>query len=487
MSKAAELARSFWRGRAGNISVMMSIGMISLVGVTGIGVDYSRVMRAKSEVYAAADSAALAAARTYGTASEREAVARRVFGVNIAKLESVATYSMAPENIVREGANYGYRVSATATVKTMFGQMFGVDKYTTDVLAEAIGVISSNTEIALVLDSTYSMTGWKMDTLKKAATAMVDDLSKISPKPDQLKFSLVPFSNYVNIGMGNRKKSWMDVKDDYKDPDQTVCWDEYPVIGQTNCRMVSYPATPGTAAGTCYNDGVPYSCGGSSPQPARTEQVCDTTYGPTPTKKCYIQAGAWHRWNGCVGSRAYPLNTKDENYAVKIPGLLDYTCGSELIELTSNYGTVRSAISKLTPNGETYIPAGLVWGWRTLSSQEPFAAAKNTSVVPVRKYLVLMTDGFNTKSPNYPNHDNSDRAASDKLVKETCANIAKDKDSAIQIFSVAFDVKDSGVKSMLQDCAKNTGGQFFDATNATEFLAAFAKIGSTIAELRLSK
>lgn len=487
MSKAAELAKSFWRGRTGNISVMMSIGMISLVGVTGIGVDYSRVMRAKSEVYAAADSAALAAARTYGTASEREAVARRVFGVNIAKLESVATYSMAPENIVREGANYGYRVSATATVKTMFGQMFGVDKYTANVLAEAIGVISSNTEIALVLDSTYSMTGWKMDTLKKAATAMVDDLSKITPKADQLKFSLVPFSNYVNIGMGNRKKSWMNVPDDYKDPDKQVCWNEYPVIGQTNCRTVTYPATPGTPAGTCYNDGVPYSCGGSPARPGGSYQTCDNVYGTTPTQKCNIKQGAWHRWKGCIGSRNYPLNTKDENYNVKIPGLLDYSCGSEVVELTSGHGQIRSAIAKLTPNGETYIPAGLVWGWRTLSTQEPFAAAKSTSSVPVRKYLVLMTDGFNTKSPNYPYHDKSDRAASDKLVKETCANIAKDKNNEITIFSVAFDVKDTGIKTMLKDCATNTKGQFFDATNASEFLAAFAKIGSTIAELRLSK
>ncbi|HRE21090.1 MAG TPA: pilus assembly protein TadG-related protein, partial [Rhabdaerophilum sp.] len=88
MSKVTGLARRFCKSRSGNISVVMSIGMISLVGVTGIGVDYSRVMRAKSEIFAAADSAALAAARTYGTASERETVARKVFGANVTKLDS---------------------------------------------------------------------------------------------------------------------------------------------------------------------------------------------------------------------------------------------------------------------------------------------------------------------------------------------------------------------------------------------------------------
>lgn len=486
MSTIRQIARRFGMSREGNVSVMMCLGMLSLLGATGIGVDYAQVMRVKTDVFAAADAAALAGARTYGTPAEREKAARVVFEANTLALKGLASVAMFPENVVRDGANYGYRVGATATVKTSFGKMFGVDNFSAKVLAEAIGAISSNTEIALVLDSTYSMTGWKMNTLKQAAVQMVDDLDKITPQKDQLKFSLVPFSEYVNVGLPNRKKGWINVPDDYKDPDRQVCNDERSVIGEENCRTVTEPASPGSPPQTCYNDGVPYSCGGSPPRPARTVQVCDKIYGPTQ-RVCRIQTGDWHRWYGCVGSRNHPLDTKDSDYINKVPGLLDLSCGTPLQELTDNRSSIKNAIRALNPNGETYIPAGLIWGWRTLSAQEPFLAGTSSASAPVRKYIVLMTDGLNTRSPTYPYHFGNDGAKSNALTKTICANIAADKASAIQIHSVAFDVRDAATKAMLKDCATKTGGLFFDARNSTEFMAAFAKIGTTIAGLRLSK
>lgn len=470
----------------GSFATLLGIGLVSLVGVTGLAVDYSRATQTRAEIYAAADAAALAAARTTGTPSEREQVAKGVFESNTGNLAGRAQISFNPENITREGANYGYRVKASAEVKTMFGGLFGLDKVKMDVLAEAVGTISSNTEIALVLDTTHSMTGWKIDTLKKASTDLVDSLSKLSTKPDQLKFSIVPFSNYVNVGLGNRTKSWLSVPDDYQDPSKKVCWKEAPVTGKTNCRVVNYPATPGSPPGTCYNDGVPYSCGGSSPKPAHSATVCDNTYGPE-VEKCAMQEGAKHVWHGCVGSRNSPLDTQDGNYGTRIPGLMDIGCGTPIVELTSNFANVKKAIKALNPNGETYIPAGLLWGWRTLSSQAPFEGKVSTESDPVRKYLVLMTDGLNTRSPKYPKHNGNNGAQANTLTKQICANIAADKTSNIQIFSVAFAVDDTATKKMLQDCAMNTKGQFFDAKNAEQFLSAFSKIGSIIAELRLSK
>lgn len=480
------LLNAFRKNESGSFATLMSLGMVSMIGVTGLAVDYSRAIQTKAEVFAAADSAALAAARTIGSASERESVARAVFKSNIDSLKNVASVQVGPENITREGANYGYRVRASANIKTFFGGMFGLDEVNVSILAEAIGTISSNTEIALVLDTTYSMTGWKIDTLKTAATDLVQSLEKLSTKPEQLKFSIVPFSEYVNVGLGNRNKPWLDVPSDYQDPSKTVCREERPVTGRTNCRMVNHPADPGSPSRTCYNDGVPYSCGGRSPRAAYSSEVCDNTYG-TPVRKCTIQQGAWHRWHGCVGSRKSPLDTVDGGYGTRIPGLMDTSCGIPLVDLTSNLQSVRSAIKTLKPNGETYIPAGVIWGWRTLSSQSPFEARASSQTEPVRKYLILMTDGLNTRSATYPRHDGRDGGKANALTKEICANIAKDKQSNIQIFSVAFDVKDNATKTMLKDCAANTKGQFFDARNSEQFLAAFSKIGSTIAELRLSK
>jgi len=481
-----KLLRKFGANESGSFATVLGIGIVSLVGVTGLAVDYSRATQTRADVFAAADSAALAAARTTGTAAEREKVARSVFQSNIGNLKHLSHIALAPENITREGANYGYRVKAHAQVKTVFGGLFGLDLVSMDVLAEAVGTISSSTEIALVLDTTYSMTGWKIDTLKKASTDMVETLGKLSTKPEQLKFSIVPFSEYVNVGLGNRKKPWLNVPDDYQDPSRKVCWKERPVTGQNNCRTVNYPATPGTPPHTCYNDGVPYSCGGSSPQPARSVQVCDNTYG-AEVEKCAIEQGQWHRWHGCVGSRNSPLDTQDGSYTTRIPGLMDAWCGTPLVELTSDLRTIKQTIRDLSPNGETYIPAGLVWGWRTLSSQAPFEAQASSESEPVRKYLVLMTDGLNTRSASYPWHWGNNGGQANALTKQICANIAADKTSNIQIFSVAFAVNDAATKTMLKDCALNTKGQFFDAKNSEQFLAAFSKISSIIAELRLSK
>ncbi len=64
-----------------------------------------------------------------------------------------------------------------------------------------------------------------------------------------------------------------------------------------------------------------------------------------------------HKWNGCAGSRNYPLNTRDDSYGTRIPGIMDVECGTEILDLTSNTNKVKSHIQSLTPQGETYIPS----------------------------------------------------------------------------------------------------------------------------------
>ena len=480
MSGLINLLKRFSGNDSGSIATFVGVSLISVIGISGLAVDYSRASQSKSDLFAAADSAALAAARTFGTPAERSKVAQDVFNSNILNIKHVASSSMTPENILKDGANYGFRVSASGQVKTIFGAIVGVDQFNVDVIAEAIGTVSTNTDVALALDTTGSMAGWKIEALKKASVDLVDNLGKISTKPNQLKFSVVPFAEYVNVGMANRNKAWLNVPADYQDPSTKVCWKEAPLLGQTNCRSVTVPATP---AGTCYNDGVPYSCGGNA---SYTTTVCDNTYG-AEVEKCAMQAGQWHRWWGCVGSRNNPLDTQDGNYATRIPGLMDTGCSAPLVELTADLTAVKNAINGLTPGGETYIPAGLLWGWRTLSSQAPFEGRTSTEAEPVRKYLILMTDGRNTRSPSYPWHWGGDTALSNTLTKQICANVAADTASNITVFTVAFDVTDTTIKNILMDCAVKTKGQFFDARDSAQFLAAFSKIGSAIADLRLSR
>lgn len=482
----ATLFRRFVADRSGAVAMVFALSAVGMLGVGGLALDYARGARAKAALFAAADSAALAGARFVGTAAEREDAARRTFEANLKASDyGLTNVSMRPENVQREGRNYGYRVGATGELPTSISKVLGFQEVGVSVLAEAIGVLTTPTEVVMALDTTYSMTGWKISTLKDAATRLVDDLRPLAHGPDKLRFGIVPFAQYVNIGLSNRNKPWMNVPANWTET-VNYCYDDRPVIGQSNCRTEYVPPTPPSPPGTCYNDGVPYSCGGSNGSPGGNRTVCDNVYGPV--QKVCGSYQVQHRWNGCAGSRNHPLNTRDDSYGTRIPGIMDVECGTEILDLTSNTTRVKQHIQSLTPQGETYIPSGLIWGWRMLSPQAPLETANpRNSGNQVRKFLILMTDGLNTKSPTYPSHDGSDGAQSNTLVSEICRNVAADTANAITIFTVAFDVADNATKNLLRTCATATNGQFFDARNSADFLAAFSKIGMTIGELRLTK
>ena len=208
--------------------------------------------------------------------------------------------------------------------------------------------------------------------------------------------------------------------------------------------------------------------------------VCDWNYG-APVEVCGTYTS---EWRGCVGSRPYPLNIQDGTYSTPVPGLLDTWCGPEIVPLTHDQTALNAAISGMTAWGDTYIPSGLVWGWRMLSPGAPFDETQHGKIPQtVKRYVVLMTDGMNTRSPNYPDNWGGDTALANTLTAELCANIKAD---GINIFTIAFEVTDNTIKNILRKCASNPS-QFFDAGNAGHLAAAFKKIGASLASLRLTR
>lgn len=462
--------KDFLRKRDGSVAIVFSLMIFGLFGVVGLSIDFSRSSQVKSGLQAAADAAALAGARTVGTPAQREAAAKAMFDANMKTVTDLENLVLTPTNITQDGTSSGYRVSANAQVLTTFGSIFGMDSVSVAVVSEASGGIRTPTEVVLVLDTTASMAGWKMTTLKEAATKMIDDLNALSTPANPIRYGVVPFSQYVNVGMVNRNKPWMNVPADWNETVTPGCYSE-PEGGWINCVQ-----TPKSA--TCYNDGVPYTCTWTdwSCQPAGPmKQICPAPY--------QVQ----HKWNGCAGSRNYPLNIRDENYASRIPGVLDVGCGAEMLDLTTSASNAKNHINGLITNGDTYIPSGLIWGWRMLSAQDPLAGKAISPGNDVRKFMILMTDGLNTRSPSYPSNEGWDGAQANQFTAEVCANIAADKTNMITVYSVAFDVTDTATKNILQSCATASNGQFFDAKNAVDFKAVFKEIGGKISELRLSK
>jgi Flp pilus assembly protein TadG len=80
----------------------------------------------------------------------------------------------------------------------------------------------------------------------------------------------------------------------------------------------------------------------------------------------------------------------------------NYSCTTKPITQLTDVGTVdgraaiKSAIDAMEPNGATNVPEGMAWGWRTISSGEPFTGGRPESERGNDKVVIVLTDGENT-------------------------------------------------------------------------------------------
>jgi Flp pilus assembly protein TadG len=466
MAQAAGLGGRFLPDTRGGALIAFGIGFAVLIGVAGFAIDFSRTFAVKQTAQGAMDAAMLAASRQSNIDDDGvEAVIDAFFARADAAKHGAIIASKSGK--VKNSGNT-LEGEALVRVPTTLLNVLGYGYLDVKIESRVMRGLG-NVEIALVLDTTKSMEGSRLSSVKTAATELVDTLFNLPDASNKVKVALVPFAQYVNVGMENRDASWMAVP-----PDTSVttisCYDTYPNATKSNCRLATY---------TAYNDGVPYTY---------TVEECDWDYG-APTNVC-APVTTTSVWNGCAGARAAPLNIKDEQYSSRIPGIRNVSCPSKILPLSLSSSQVKDSINAMVAHGETYIPSGLVWGWRTLSNRAPFTESADdplTAGGSVRKYLVLMTDGFNTKSPRYVegDHEGGDAAASNQLTRDVCDNIKADSDSRIDIFTIAFEVADEGVKDILRYCA-TPGGAFFDAVDYSKLLAAFSEIGSSVNVARLA-
>lgn len=80
----------------------------------------------------------------------------------------------------------------------------------------------------------------------------------------------------------------------------------------------------------------------------------------------------------------------------------NYSCSTlpitPLTDVSTEAGliAVRAAIDAMAPNGGTNVPEGLAWGWRSVSSGEPFTQGRLDTERGNDKIVIVLTDGENT-------------------------------------------------------------------------------------------
>lgn len=398
---------------------------------------------------------------------------------------------------------------------TFLGAMLGKNEMYASAEAATYLPSSKALDVALVLDRTGSMAGPNMDALKLAVRDYLTDLNGSSR---DVRVSVVPFSDYVNIGVDNSNQNWLDIPLTGSTGAEVECSMESVSLSSCPSAQTSPPTSSGgtcsmsfsssstssggsmsaTASATASSSGSSGSCSVSVSTSSSgsfiwsdiftspTGAFCTVTADPQESSGNRVEECVpkilGENWFGCVGSRAQPYNIQAGYSGQKFPLIYDRTCGQALMGLTDNLSSVSSTVSGLTASGSTYIPAGLQWGWRTLDENQPFEN-KTKKNEDRKKLLILMTDGENTRSQAGETHAGNDYDAADALSQNLCTAI---KNSGIDIATVSYSNSSSSSTNtaMLRNCASSSD-LYFDASDAKGLEKAFSTATNQVNEVRL--
>ncbi len=457
--------KRFILNTSGNVSVLLALAGVPMMIAVGAGVDMVLTNQANTVLQGAADAAALAGASA-GELSQAEIddLAEKYLMTNNSGL-ALDDIDKIETHLDKDKRTFSVRIEGTRKTSLMY--LAGIENVGLSAYSE-VQLPGSGLEVALVLDNTASMlASGRLPALKSAAKALVEDLFAGKGEDAYLRVGIVPFSDYVNVGLSRRNESWLDVEDD-KSETKNRCWNTYPNATSSNCRNVPY-IVDGIDQGT-------------------TTQQCDWNYG-APVEECAVSTWTY-TWNGCVGSRPDPIDETIGSVSTRYKGLVNQSCTTEIVTLTDDKQKLLTTIDSFVATGETYAPAGLLWGWNMLDSQKPLTEAKPTNVMMNKggtKAIVLMTDGQNTLAPYDVNHYGwngaADWARGDAKTQALCNNIKAD---GIAVYTVSFMVTDPGAQALMANCATDSA-KAFSADDAAQLSMAFEEIGQSLMAVHISK
>lgn len=429
----------FARDDAGNFIVMGALCAPLVLLAMGGAVDISNTFRQGTNLQSAVDAAALAVARRPADMrNDPKGVADAYF---VANYESEVTLKLDVEvdKVV---------VEATVDVPTPFLSIMRTD--TLPVTRKSEVTLAQNTrEIALVLDTTGSMSGKKLSDMKAAATRLVEDVVSSSEASDsESSFALVPFSAMVNAGLQTNGRPQPFIDDQGRG---NGAMSEFPsgfnrldlfdhlrvdwkgcILSRSNGHDVldsaPDPSKPDTLFEASFAPDEPdttyfWGLGRSYmnnylPNNDGSDRLFDISYNfaynnrssPTGTLLGDVVKAGMDRNSGNLKETDHPLS----RYGVKVDSknrvkpMSQWTrpnvnssgpnasCEAKpVIPLTTQAAKITTAIKALDAVGSTNIVEGAAWGWRTLSPGEPFREGRPYEDIENDKIMVLLTDGTN--------------------------------------------------------------------------------------------
>ena len=434
--------------RGGNFAMLTAIVILPLLLGTGLALDVSNIARKHNELQQAVDAAVLAITREGKDVSDQRAsdIAKQFLGANF-------DLHIADFQVKRNDTRV--ELDVKSDTELAFGGLFGKQTWPIQAVASA-DVAYADYEIGLVLDTTGSMYGGKLKSMKEAVIGLIDDMSEQVGDEDKLKFALVPFATFVNVGPQYGPKfdkktgkqiagdgaAWLDLQGKANFPQVELAryasrFQLYQNLGQkwSGCVETRYAADKG------------YDVNDAAPDASKPETLFVPAFAidePEGYNNSYIESDAKPKDKLVAEKRKRfakygvatdevtgkpknngmidPLNALVKNVVGGLLNLIDIALGKPakikidstggkgpskgcdgikpITPLSNDYTDLKKKVNEFEAAGTTNITEGVAWGMRVLSPGEPFTQGRDDkTTLNLDKIMIVLTDGTNNLGP----------------------------------------------------------------------------------------
>lgn len=186
------------RDKRGAFAMQFALMVIPLVLCVGLAIDGGRVFLARFNLMSALDAAALAMGSTTDNTVDLNAMAELYVAQNFRMPDTgPVALTSDPSTIVPTTETITLR--GTVAVSTYFMPLAGISSV--NVSAESVVKRGgADVEVAIVLDTTGSMAGTRIEDLKDAAQELVGIVVNDTQTPYYSKVAIAPYANSVYLG-----------------------------------------------------------------------------------------------------------------------------------------------------------------------------------------------------------------------------------------------------------------------------------------------
>jgi Flp pilus assembly protein TadG len=414
---------------------MLALSFIPIMAAVAGAVDYSHANWVKSSLQDAVDATALMLAQNAPnqTPSQLQQSANAFFLANFTRTDAqnptvTASYTQSA------GGGFTVTVTGSTAINTNFMNVLGISQLPISTTG-SVNWNNAKLRVALVLDNTGSMAEQdsggtsKISALKTAAHNLLTQLKNAAQNDGDVYVSIIPFGKDVNAGASNYQASWIDWTD----------WDH-------------------------------------------ANGKCSSSFYSNYTS-CVSHNKIWTHndhstWNGCITDRDQnydTLNAAPSSGGTLFPAEQYAYCSVALMPMSYDWTALNASIDNMTPSGNTNQAIGLAWGWQSLTQGAPLNSPALDPNYQYKQVLILLSDGLNTQDRWY-----GSASPIDARQQIACTNI---KAAGITVYTVLVM---SGDSSVLQTCASDAN-KYFALTNANQIITTFNTIGTSLAQLHLSK